>query len=61
MKVGDYIETPRFLRVCIVEIFESIGEAWKAGYTEPTHFRGDLEVFGKVIGENRMIFAAVKR
>jgi len=56
---GDWAETPRFLRVKIDKVlFET--DAYKQGYNEPTHYEDpNYNIFGKCIGENRMIFAAV--
>jgi len=62
MKKGDYVETPRFLMVKIEKVFRKMERAVKEGYTEPTHYRNsDYHIRGKCLGENRMIFAAVKR
>jgi hypothetical protein len=62
MKKGDLIETPRFLKVKIEKVLRSNERALKEGYTEPTHYRdNDYYIRGKNIGENRMIFAAIKR
>ena len=56
---GDYVNTPRFLRVRIRQIFPSVDDLRDAGYTEPTHFKdGTYEVSGKCIGNNEMLFAA---
>lgn len=62
MKKGDYVRTPRFLTVRIEDVL-STEEAEAQGYTEPTHYESDAEfaVLGKLIGENRMCFAAVKK
>jgi hypothetical protein len=62
IKLGDTVETPRFLKVKIAAMFSSEELARESGFTEPTHFRDeDYYIRGKSIGENRMIFAAVKR
>lgn len=62
MKKGDYVKTPRFLTVKIQKVFRKMERAEKEGYTEPTHYRdSEYHIRGKHIGENRMIFAAVKR
>ena len=62
MQQGDTIYTPRF---CTVEIKEVLGraEAWEQGFTEPTHYDKDpaFDIYGKVTGTNRMIFAAVAK
>ena len=62
MKQGDTIYTPRF---CSVEISAVLGhsEAYEQGFTEPTHYHQnpDFDVYGKRIGTNRMIFAAVAK
>ena len=61
VKVGDYIRTPRFLNVRIEEVFPNERACREAGYTEPTHYKGDVVVLGKSIGWNRMVFAAAER
>lgn len=61
MKIGDYVTTPRFLTVKISEVYESPLAAWEDGYREPTHYDGGIyRVYGKSVGENKMVFAAVK-
>lgn len=60
MDIGDYVYTPRFCTVQIKEIFETMENARANGYTEPTFYKGDYKVFGKSVGHNQMIFAAVK-
>ena len=57
-KVGDVVQTPRFLHVTIREVFKSYDDMAKAGYTEPTHYRGDFWVNGKILDEYHMRFAA---
>ena len=62
MKKGDYIETPRFLKVKIQKVFRSNQRALDEGYVEPTHYRdSDYHIRGKHIGTNMMQFAAIKR
>lgn len=61
MKAGDYVETPRFCKVKIKEVFETRTTAMEFGFEEPTHYEGEYEILGKHIGMNRMIFAAVKK
>lgn len=62
INVGDYVNTPRFLRVKIEAIFETREAAREEGYTEPTHFIDpDYEILGKSLGNNRMGFAAVSK
>jgi hypothetical protein len=62
MKIGDFIKTPRFLKVRIAEVFQTEREARKNGYTEPTHYEDDdYSIFGKVTGPNTMIFAAAAK
>ncbi|MDR0287181.1 MAG: hypothetical protein LBI03_05690 [Clostridiales bacterium] len=60
MKQGDWINTPRFLKVEIKTVLTK-AEAREQGFTEPTHYWDDPEydILGKNIGTNRMIFAAV--
>lgn len=61
MKVNDYIYTPRFCNVKIHSVFENKDMAYQNGFTEPTHYHEfGFTVLGKIIGENRMIFAGVK-
>lgn len=60
MKIGDWIDTPRFCKVRIDEIFESISEARESGYKEPTHYRGEYKILGKSIDGYHMVFAAAK-
>jgi hypothetical protein len=60
IKIGDYVETPRFLKVRIIEMFDTTAAAFAEGFREPTHYRGpEYEIYGKHIGPNRMQFAAV--
>jgi|GEM_PF-1903351 len=62
MEIGSYVETPRFLKVRIDEVFESGEEARRNGYTEPTHYVDEhYNILGKNIALNRMIFAGVKK
>lgn len=62
IKVGDKVQTPRFLTVRIAATFENIELAESCGFAETTDFRDeDYHIRGKHIGENRMLFAAVKR
>lgn len=62
MKVGDWIQTPRFCRVRIKEVFNSEAEAMEAGYEEPTYYdKGEgWTIFGKSLDEYHMVFAAVR-
>ena len=55
--VGDAIMTPRFMTVHIKEVFDSYDDMVRAGYKEPTHYRGDFWVNGKSIDEYHMHFA----
>ena len=57
-KVGATVMTPRFLHVTIREVFDSYDDMIKAGYTEPTHYRGDFWVNGMSLDEYHMRFAA---
>jgi len=62
IRLGDKIQTPRFLGVRIAAMFESVELAEACGFTTGTDFRDeDYHIRGKGIGENRMLFAAVKR
>ena len=61
MEKGDYVHTPRFLKVKITDVLTA-KEANEKGFTEPTHYDNmNFDILGKNIGENRMIFAAVKK
>lgn len=62
MKKGDFIDTPRFLKVRLEKVFNNSQNAVKAGYIEPTDYKDSLgyRIYGKHTGPNRMIFAAVK-
>lgn len=62
IKKGDYVETPRFLKVKIEKVFKNADNAKKQGYTEPTHYENDqYGIVGKSLGENRMTFAAYEK
>lgn len=62
IKKGDSVNTPRFLNVKIEEVFPSANAANEAGYIEPTYYEDDsYAVLGKLIGENRVVFAAAER
>ncbi|HUC79082.1 MAG TPA: hypothetical protein VMQ58_02465 [Candidatus Saccharimonadales bacterium] len=62
INLGDKVETPRFLKVRIAAIFENVELADTCGFTESTDFRdSEYHIHGKHIGENRMLFAAIKR
>lgn len=59
--IGGYIHTPRFLNVRIDDIISS-DVASQIGFVEPTHYKHErFYVRGKSIGENRMIFALVRK
>jgi len=59
MKKGDIVETPRFLNVKIEDVLPRIC-AREQGFTEPTHYNDpNYDIFGKHIGKDEMIFAAV--
>ena len=61
MKIGDYVRTPRFCTVRIKEIYTDKEAARQAGYTDPTYYRdaSGVEVLGKSVDLNCMVFAAV--
>ena len=63
MKKGDYVYTPRFLRVKIEDVFENELEARLAGYTESTHYWNDpiYGVYGKTVDMYHMKFAGFKK
>jgi hypothetical protein len=62
MKAGDYINTPRFCKVKIAEVFNDKTTAKEFGYCEPTYYDNpEYDIWGKHIDINRMIFAAIKK
>lgn len=62
MKKGDWVNTPRFLKVHIEKVFRSQANALKQGFTEPTDFRNsEYGILGKSTGFNMMVFAAYKK
>lgn len=61
MKVGDYVYTPRFCTVKINAVFASEAEAHKDGYREPTYYKGEYTILGKVLDQYSMVFAAVPK
>ncbi|MCF2619983.1 hypothetical protein [Candidatus Pseudoscillospira sp. SGI.172] len=62
MKKGEYVYTPRFCSVMIEKVFRSLETAVKYGFVEPTYYNNpEYSVFGKHIGKDTMIFAAVKK
>ena len=62
MKVGDWIETPRFCGVRIKAVFDSKEEAYANRFTEPTYYEGSegYEILGKTLDMYHMEFAAVR-
>ena len=60
MRIGDRVETPRFCTVTIAEIFDDQETAYKAGFQEPSYYKGDFEIYGKSLDQYHMVFAAVK-
>ena len=61
MKIGVLIYTPRFCTVQIAAIFTSEAEARKSGYCEPTYYKGEYIILGKVLDMYHMEFAAVPK
>lgn len=61
MKVGDYVYTSRFCAVKIKEIFTSVEDAQKSGYCEPTYYKGEYMILGKVLDQYSMEFAAIPK
>lgn len=62
MKKGDYVNTPRFLRVRIEHVFSTEKKAREQGYTEPTHFiDDDYGILGKSLDLYHMKFAAYRK
>ncbi len=62
IKKGDWVVTPRFLKVRIEKVFQREETARKYGFTEPTHYRDDeYGILGKSLDLYHMIFAAYKK
>ena len=62
VKVGDYVQTPRFCGVRIENVYLTDEDLRANGYTEPTHlYDPDIIVRGKSVGVNRMVFAAAHK
>ena len=62
MKIGDWIDTPRFCKVKIREIFDTETTAKEFGFYEPTHYKNpEFDILGKHTGTNTMIFAAIRK
>jgi hypothetical protein len=62
MQVGDYIETPRFLKVEIKAVFDETTLARECGFIESADYEDSAwDIKGKHSGHNRMIFAAVRK
>ncbi len=63
MEKGDYVNTPRFRRVRIEEVYDCESDARNAGFTETTHYWNDPEygVYGKVLDMYHMVFAGFKK
>jgi hypothetical protein len=61
--IGEYIDTPRFCKVKIAEIFNSTTTALRNGFTEPTHYNkaAYFDILGKNTGESKMEFALVRK
>ena len=61
IRIGSYIQTPRFCWVKIEAIFADEESANAAGYTEPTHlYDMPYKVLGKSKDMYRMTFAVCK-
>ncbi len=61
MKIGDSVYTPRFCTVRIDTIFATTAEARAAGFCEPTYYKGEHIILGKVLDMYHMEFAAVPK
>ena len=60
MKIGDFVNTPRFCKVELAAVFPCPCTARERGFVEPTHFQNDQwEIWGKHTGKDMMIFAAI--
>ena len=58
----SWVDTPRFMKVKIVDVYESRKDAYADGYTEPTHYNNpEYGILGKNTSVNHMIFAAYKK
>jgi len=62
IKIGDWVKTPRFCKVKISAILANNTQAREFGYTEGTDFQDEnWSIKGRIIGENRMEFAAIRQ
>ena len=63
MKKGEYVQTRRFGRVKIEEVFNSEFDARMAGFTETTHYWDDPDygVYGKSLDMYHMVFAGFRK
>lgn len=62
MKVGSWVNTPRFCHVKIEAIFSTEASAREAGYEGPTYYDGaEYGVLGKSLDMYHMRFAAYKK
>ena len=62
MRVGEYVDTPRFCKVEIAHIYEDERAAREDGYTEPTYYENPAYgVRGKSLDRYHMLFAAYKK
>ena len=59
MKIGDFVYTPRFCTVRIDAIFATMALAHAAGFSEPTYYKGEYIIMGKVLDMYSMVFAAI--
>ena len=61
MEIGDSVYTPRFCTVRIDATFPTTAEARAAGFSEPTYYKGDYVILGKVLDMYHMEFAAIPK
>lgn len=62
MKKAEWVDTPRYGKVQIADVYESLADARAQGYTEPTHYKDEnYAVLGKSTRKDRMVFAAAKK
>ncbi len=63
MKKGDFVQTRRFGKVRIEDIYDSEFKARMAGYTETTHYWDDVDygIYGKSLDMYHMEFAAFRK
>jgi hypothetical protein len=62
IRINEWVNTPRFLKVRIIAIFADSKTAKEMGYTEGTDYQDDSwHIKGRFLGANRMEFAAIMK